>query len=107
MLMLTITYKKESLYHRNWRKHLKSVKDQKDQLQIYQTLHLLMDEENPDNFVSMTESFLELWEKKEPEFTKYFKDTYVSRAGAFNKITIDQVMTLCSLSTHRKVGKML
>ena len=70
-----------SMSCRNWRRHLKSVRDPNDQLQIYQTLHLLLEEEDCERFQGMIDSFVTLWEEKEPKFINYFRDHYANRTG--------------------------
>ena len=66
---------------RNWRLHLKSVNNIQHQLQIYQTLNILLEEPDEDRFKSDMGAFIKLWESVEPGFIKYFQTTYASRAG--------------------------
>lgn len=57
------------------------MKDPSDQLYIYQTLHLLLEEEDPDTFQQLLESFTESWKTKEAKFISYFQAQYAKRTG--------------------------
>ena len=58
---------------RNWRQHLRSVKDAQHQVELYHTLNVLLEEPDKDTFTYQIEAFVKLWETTEPDFIKYFK----------------------------------
>ena len=65
---------------RAWKRQLKSVNPE-NQAEIYQTLCILMSEQDPKEFESRISQFAVVWETKEPAFVKYFGEYYHTRAG--------------------------
>ena len=69
------------LYNRNWRQHLRSIKDSSHQVELYHTLNVLLEEPDTDTFKNQMGAFIKLWETTVPDFIKYFNTYYASRAG--------------------------
>ena len=65
---------------RAWKRQLKSV-NLENQAEIYQTLCILMSEQDPKQFETKIAQFVVVWETKEPAFVKYFSEYYQTRAG--------------------------
>ena len=65
---------------RAWKRQLKSVNSE-NQAEIYQTLCILMSEQDPKQFETKIAQFVVVWETKEPAFVKYFSEYYHTRAG--------------------------
>ena len=75
--MLLINY-----FVRSWRKNLrKHVKDPEKQIDIYQLLHIMLDEQCESTFLTYLQSFLEKYKSDEPTFTQYFEEYYARRSG--------------------------
>ena len=55
-----------------------------NQLPIYQTLCILVDEVDKVQFSLHMTQFIQCWEDKEPHFTHYFKDYYKDRVSETN-----------------------
>lgn len=69
-----------SLCTRAWKNHLKGVAKE-SQLPMYQTLCILLSEVDKTQFHIHMTQFINYWEKKEPNFTNYFKEYYKDRPG--------------------------
>ena len=68
------------MYTRAWKNHLAGVaKD--NQLQIYHTLCILLNEVDKTQFHSHMTQFVNYWEDKEPHFVHYFNTYYKGRAS--------------------------
>lgn len=65
---------------RSWKNHLRSCKPE-NQVTIYQTLCILIDEHSLNKFESVMDQFIQHWNIKEPGFMEYFKKQYQSRPG--------------------------
>lgn len=75
---------------RNWRQALRrDVRDPQHQLEIYQMLNLLLQQQNIEVFTEELEAFITLWSKKEPKFMEYFKLNYANRVGMYVGCTVD------------------
>ena len=77
--------------YRNWRQHLRSVKDSNHQVELYHTLNILLEEPDKDTFTNQMEAFIRLWETTESDFIKYFKTYYASRAGYFTNTVVPTI----------------
>ena len=67
---------------RRWKLNLKKlVKDKDASSEIYQTLHILMTESDPEEFQLNLERFEGKWDSTYPEFIAYFRTYYSKRAG--------------------------
>ena len=74
---------------RNWCQHLRSdVRDPEHQLEIYQMLNLLLQQQNVEVFTEELEAFTTLWAKKEPKFMDYFKLNYANHVGMYAGCTV-------------------
>ena len=72
---------------RSWRKNLhKHVKDPERQLDIYQLLHIMLDEHCQSTFHQHLASFLDKYRSDEPVFIQYFEEYYASRCGNVIKL---------------------
>lgn len=78
--LFVCTYDWQYLYTRSWKNHLRSCKPD-NQVTIYQTLCILIDEHSLDKFNSLMDQFVKHWEIKEPGFIEYFKKQYQTRPG--------------------------
>ena len=65
---------------RSWRNHIKSCAPE-NQVKIYQTLCILLEELSMDKFNELIDQFVQYWIKEEPTFIEYFKQYYLSRPG--------------------------
>ena len=54
-----------------------------NQLSIYQTLCILLCEEDKSLFTTHMTQFTDYWSSKEPDFIKYFNTYYKERAGKY------------------------
>lgn len=66
--------------YRAWKNKLKSTKSE-NQVELYQTLSLLMNELDPVVFQERIKKFKALWLPIEIDFITYFKQYYEGRAG--------------------------
>lgn len=66
--------------YRSWKNHLRSCKPE-NQVEMYQTLCILIDEYNLSSFNKILDQFIEFWSNKEPDFISYFKQQFQSRPG--------------------------
>ncbi|XP_065920274.1 uncharacterized protein [Dysidea avara] len=64
---------------RSWKNHLRSVAKE-HQLNIYQTLCILVHEVDRSLFTTRMTQFTEYWNTREPNFVKYFNTYYKERA---------------------------
>ena len=60
---------------------MRSVKSTEHQMELYRMLNVLLEEPSQEEFKQQMEGFMKLWEPREPDFIKYFRGTYASRAG--------------------------
>ena len=75
------------LLYRAWQKNLHGyVKDDQHKAEIYKYLWLLLTEEDPDIFQKNLQTFISLWQEREPGFLNYFKAHYIQRTGKRNTI---------------------
>lgn len=66
--------------YRAWKNKIKSAK-QENQVELYQTLSLLMSEVDPVVFRERITNFVKLWLPIETGFINYFTQYYEGRAG--------------------------
>ena len=52
-----------------------------NQVKIYQTLCILLEELSMDKFNELIDQIVQYWIKEEPTFIEYFKQYYLSRPG--------------------------
>lgn len=89
---------------RSWWKNLrKHVKDPERQLNIYQPLHIMLEERCQSTFHQHLDNFLDKYRSDEPNFMQYFEEYYASRCGNIKKCTLVS-MEYCIYSTYREVG---
>lgn len=62
------------------------VKDDQHKAEIYKCLWLLLTEKDPDIFQKELETFISLWQEREPKFISYFQTYYTKRTGKCHKI---------------------
>ncbi len=71
--------------HRAWKKKLREiVKDKEKCEEMYQGLHVLMEETDESKFYALLKCFQLKWEDQYPEFSTYFEKNYSKRAGKYN-----------------------
>jgi hypothetical protein len=59
------------------------VKSKDHQAELYACLWLLISEQDEKIFLQNQDTFLSYWQKKEPEFVKYYRNEYLDRQGFF------------------------
>ena len=69
-------------FNRSWKNHLRSVAKE-NQLNIYQTLCILLHEVDRSLFTTRMKQFTNYWSSKEPDFIKYFNTYYKERADKY------------------------
>lgn len=74
-----------------------------NQVKIYQTLCLLIEEHILTKFNELTDQFIQYWIDIESTFIEYFKQHYLTRPGQFSC----HKPLLLLLCISRKMGKML
>ena len=68
---------------RSWKNRLKSCAPS-NQVEIYQTLCILLNELDVATFNVLIDQFTRLWETREPDFIQYFKQFYKNRPGLYH-----------------------
>lgn len=71
-----------TVLQRAWRQKLQAcVRNGEHRLEMYTCLWLLMTDESESDFWDRLRLFTTYWKRKEPEFVKYFQETYSYRPG--------------------------
>ena len=79
---VAITHTHNHVACRAWQRKLHSlVTDDAHKAEIYKYLWMLLTEGDKQVFSENLRSFLQYWESREPKFTSYFRQNYVSRYG--------------------------
>ena len=92
------------VHNRAWKNKLRMVKPE-NQVEMYQTLSVLVKELDVSVFQKRLSSFVQLWMPIEPDFVKYFTQHYQNRAGKNVSCTNPKFDYL--IITYREMGKVL
>ncbi len=60
------------------------MKDSARKIEMYQVLHIMLNEQNMDRFEKILLNFSENYKISEPAFHKYFEEYYTPRTGKLN-----------------------
>ena len=67
---------------RAWKNHLKGMHSD-NQIAIYQTLCILLEEPDIAKFHQYIDHFIQIWSTKEPQFIDYFIQHYYNKSGQY------------------------
>lgn len=99
--MHTYTCRAFIILCRSWRKNLhRLVKNSVEKIDIYQILHILLNEQSQIEFHQLLEKFLGHYKQTEPAFIHYFEDYYSLRSG--NNITSFMHGPYCTIHLTEK-----